>query len=225
MIGTRRAGVRYLGVVVASVIALSLCAPLGTASAAVPTATCTCTITLSPVSGPQGTSVKVTGTGFTANATVTVQFVDAASVRTVFASATANNQGGFTATVKIPAAAALGHGTVVANTGALKARAGFLVTKSCTTTAKVTLNPTSGKANSTVAVSGTGFCPSTLVRIRFRDSKLNWTTLATGLAVDNTGKFAASEKIPAAAALGDGYVAVHDSSSNQDAKAKYTVTP
>jgi hypothetical protein len=224
MIGTRRAGIRYLGAVVASVIALNLYAPLSTASAAV-SATCTCTITLNPVSGPQGTTVTVTGTGFTANATVTLQFVDAASVRTVFASATTSNTGGFTTTVKIPAAAALGHGTVVAKTGALKARAGFLVTKTCATTAKVTLNPTSGKANSNVAVSGTGFCPSTLVRIRFRDHALTWTTLATGVPIDNTGKFAATEKIPASAVLGDGYVAVHDSSSNQDAKAKFTVTP
>lgn len=225
MIGTRRAGVRYLGVFVASVIALNLYGPLSTASAAVPAATCTCTITLSPASGPQGASVKVTGTGFTANATVTLQFIDSAKVRTVFASPTANSQGGFSVTVKIPAAAALGHGTVVATTGALKGRAGFLVTKSCTTTAKITLSPTSGKVNSTVAVSGTGFCANTLVRIRFRDSKLNWTTLAQGLSVDSTGKFSANEQIPSAAALGDGYVAVHDSSSNQDAKAKFTVTP
>jgi hypothetical protein len=224
MIGTRRAGIRYLGVVVASVIALNLYAPLGTASAAV-SATCTCKITLNPVSGPQGTTVTVTGTGFTANATVTLQFVDATSIRTVFASATANSQGGFSTTVKVPNAAALGHGSVVATAGALKARAGFLVTKTCTTTAKITLSPTSGKTNSSVNVSGTGFCPSTRVRIRFRDSALTWTTLATGLAVANGGTFSATVKIPSNAALGDGYVAVHDGSSNQDAKALFTVKP
>ena len=225
MIGTRHARIRYLGVVVASIIALNLYTPLTTASAAAPAATCACKITLNPVSGPQGTTVTVTGTGFTANAAVSLQFVDSTSTRTVFASATANNQGGFSTTVKIPAAAALGHGTVVANTGALKARAGFLVTKTCATTAKVTLNPASGKANSSVSVSGTGFCPSTLVRIRFRDSSLTWTTLATGVSVDNAGKFTASETIPASAALGSGYVTVHDASSNQDAKALFTVKP
>jgi hypothetical protein len=225
MIGTRRAGIRYLGVVVASIIALNLYAPFSTASAATPTTTCVCKVTLNPVSGSQGTMVAVTGTGFTSNAAVSLQFVDSASTRTVFASATANNQGAFSATVKIPASAALGHGTIVATTGALKARAGFLVTKTCATTAKITLNPVTGKANSSVAVSGTGFCPSTLVRIRFRDSSLTWTTLASGVSVDNAGKFSASETIPANAAVGSGYVTVHDASSNQDAKALFTVKP
>jgi hypothetical protein len=225
MIGTRRIGLRYLGAVVASVTALSLYAPLSTASAAVSPAACVCKITLNPVSGPQGTNVTVTGTGFTANATVTLQFVDAATTRTVFASATANGQGAFSATVKIPAAAALGHGTVVANTGALKARAGFLVTKTCSTTAAITLSPTSGKANSSVNVSGTGFCPNTRVRIRFRDHNLTWTTLAMGVPVSNGGSFAAAETIPAGAALGDGHVTVHDSASGQDAKALFTVKP
>jgi hypothetical protein len=223
--GTRRAGVRYLGAVVASVIALNLYTPLSTASAAVSPAACVCSITLNPVSGPRGTVVTVTGTGFTPNATVTLQFVDATKVRTVFASATAGNTGNFSKTVTIPAAAANGHGTVIANTGTLKARAGFLVTKTCATVAKITLNPISGKRSSSVVVSGTGFCPSTLARIRFRDKSLNWTTLATGVPVDNAGKFTATETIPSNAALGDGYVAVHDASSNQDAKAKFTVNP
>lgn len=224
MIGTRRMGVRYLGVVLASVIALNLYGPLSSsASATVSPAACACSITLHPVGGPRGTSVAVTGTGFSHNATVTLQFVDAALVRTDFASVKTGNHGNFTATVKIPNGAALGHGYVVASTGSLKARAGFLVKKSCTTKAAITLNPTSGKRGSNVLVSGTGFCPSTRVRIRFRDSKLNWTLLALGVTVGNAGNFSQTETIPSNAAFGAGYVAVYDASSGQSAKKAYTV--
>jgi hypothetical protein len=226
MNGTRRVGVRSLGAAIASVVALSLLAPLGSASAGVSAAeTCTCSITLHPVAGPRGTSVTITGHGFTANATVTLQFVDAAMTRTDFASATTGPQGGFTKTVVIPNAAALGHGYVVATTGDLKARAGFLVKRSCTTDAVITLSPHFGRRNSSVDVSGSGFCPSTRVRIRFRDAKLNVTLLEQGVTVGNGGNFSATETIPGNAAIGKGYVAVYDASSAQQEKRVFTVRP
>jgi hypothetical protein len=223
MIGARRAGVRYLGVVVVSVIALNLYTPLSTASAAVSPATCKCTVTLHPASGGRGASVSVTGSGFTPNATVTLEFVDATLGRISLAPSHAGHLGNFATTIRIPAAAAFGHGYVVANTGALRARDGFLVTKECSTTAKITRSPASGQRNSSVDVSGTGFCPSTRVRIRFRDANLNWTTLAVGVPIANDGTFSATAKVPSDAALGDGYLTVHDASSHQDAKALFTV--
>lgn len=227
MIGTHRAGVRYLGAVVAGIMALSLYGPLVGARAdtpTAPTATCTCSITLKPVSGPRGTSVTVTGTGFAHSATVTLEFVDAALARTTLPSAKTGNHGNFTATIVIPNSAALGHGFVVANTGTLRARAPFLVKRSCTTKAAMTLNPTSGPAGSSVVVSGSGFCPSTRVRIRFRDSNLTWTLLAQGVLVGLRGNFRQTETIPADAALGDGFVAVYDASSAQGTKETFTVT-
>jgi hypothetical protein len=224
MIGTRRPGVRYLGAMIASVIALNLYTPLSTASAAaVPEATCACSITLHPVSGPRGTSVTITGTGFSHHATVTLQFVDAALVRVSLGTAATGPQGGFTKIVNIPDSAALGHGYVVAFTGSLKARANFLVEKSCATKAAITLSPTSGKRGSTVEVKGSGFCPSTRVRLRFRDNKLNWTLLALGVTVNGAGTFDENETIPSGAAIGDGYVAAYDASSDQGAKKPFTV--
>jgi len=223
MKSTRRAGVRYLGVVVAGLIGLTLCAPLISASATVSPATCTCTITLHPVSGPRGTSVTVTGTGFSPSSTVTLQFVDAALVRYAFASATTGTHGAFTKVVVIPNAAALGHGYVVAYTGTLRARAGFLVTRSCTTRAVITLSPNAGRRNSTTIVSGSGFCPSTRVRIRFRDATFHWTLLAQGVTVGNGGNFTHTVTIPGNAAIGAGYIAVHDASSGQTAKRVFTV--
>jgi hypothetical protein len=225
MIGTRRTGVRYLGVVVASVLALNLYTPLSSASATVPPTTCVCSITLHPVSGPRVTSVTITGAGWTHGATVTLQFVDAALVRTSFASATADSHGAFTKTVTIPGTAAYGHGWVVAATTTLKTRAEFLVTKGCATKAAITLQPASGKRSSNVTVAGSGFCPSTRVRIRFRDSKLNWTLLAQGVTVGTGGNFSKVGMIPANAAIGDGYVAVYDSASKQTAKKLFTVKP
>jgi len=225
MIGTRRVSVRYLGMLIAGIVALGLYTPVSSASAAVATSTCVCKVTVNPVSGGRGSSIEVTGTGFTPNATVTLQFLDAALNRTVFASPKTGVWGRFKATIKIPATAAYGHGGVIAETGNLKARGNLLVTKGCSTVGKMTRQPKSGPRSSSVDVSGTGFCPSTRVRIRFRDSNLTWTTLALSVPVDSAGAFAATVTIPSDAAHGDGYLTVYDASSHQDAKALFTVTP
>lgn len=229
MIRTHRPGIRYLGAMIASVVALSLYAPLSStasaAPAAAPTATCACSITLNPVSGPRGTTVTITGMGYAHHATITVQFVDAALVRTSLGTATTGPQGGFKKTFNVPNSAALGHGYVVAFTSSQKARANFLVERSCTTKAAITLSPTSGKRGSTVNVKGTGFCPSTRVRLRFRDSKMNWTLLAQGVTVSGTGTFDENEKIPTNAAIGDGTLAAYDASSDQGAKKPFAVKP
>ncbi len=230
MIRTRRAGARYLGVVLASVVALGLYTPMSSASAKVAPAkvapaACACSITLTPVAGMRGSVVTVAGTGFAASSVVNLTFIDAALVRTVLPTGRTGPQGNFRSTITIPSGAALGHGAVVASTGTLRARAGFLVTRTCSTTAAITLNPTSGKRGSSVTVNGTGFCAATRVRVRFRDSNLTWTTLASSVLVDAQGKFSSSGSIPSNAALGDGYIAVHDAASGQDAKKGFTVKP
>lgn len=99
-----------LALTVASV-ALTLSAPM-----AANAVTCTCSMSVSPTSGPAGSSVLVTGTGFTAGGTVRLQFVDSASTRTVLSKkiAVASN-GTFSMTVVIPASAAVGAGKFNAN--------------------------------------------------------------------------------------------------------------
>lgn len=228
MMGTRHMGVRYLGMLVAGIITLGLYTPASPASAAVAVAassTCVCKVTVNPVSGARGSSIEVTGQGFTPNVTVSLQFVDAALNRTVFASPKTGVWGRFKATIRIPATAAYGHGGVVAEAGARKARGNLLVTKGCSTVGKMTRHPASGRRNSSVDVAGTGFCPGTRVRIRLRDSNLNWTTLATGVPVDAAGTFATTVIIPADASRGDGYLTLYDASSHQDAKVLFTVKP
>ena len=64
--------------------------------------------TLTPTSGPIGTKVTVSGSGFIANATVTITFDDAA-VTTATAVVTTNSKGSFSTTLDIPASSGGAH--------------------------------------------------------------------------------------------------------------------
>ncbi|MGH2596819.1 MAG: hypothetical protein ACRDH7_12750 [Actinomycetota bacterium] len=107
-------------------VALTLSTPI-----AANAATCTCSMSLSAASGLRGSSVLITGTGFTVGGTVRLQFVDSASVRTLVAKNVAvASDGTFSVTVTIPASAALGAGKFNANekVSAQRAKAPFTVT-------------------------------------------------------------------------------------------------
>ena len=116
----------YVLAVTVAFVALTLSAPI-----AANAATCTCSMSLSATSGPAGSSVLVTGSGFTAGGTVRLQFVDSAKVRTVVAKnvAVASN-GSFSVTVTVPMTAGLGAGKFNANEKASlqRAKAPFTVT-------------------------------------------------------------------------------------------------
>jgi hypothetical protein len=229
MIRTRRVGARSLGALLAGVVALALYVPMSSAVAKVAPhrvvpAACACSITVTPQSGIKGSVASVDGSGFPASSTVNLAFVDAAGVRTVLAPHRTGPLGGFHATITIPSAAALGHGAVIASDGpGIHARAGFLVTRNCTTTAAITVTPSSARRGASVTVNGSGFCANTRVRIRLRDAHLDWATLAMSVLVDGQGKFSSTDTIPTTAAVGDGYVAVHDAASGQSAKKPFTV--
>ena len=231
MIRTRRAGARSLGTLLAGIVALALYAPMSSAVAGVVPhrvvpAACACSITLTPEQGIKGSVVSVDGSGFPARSTVNLAFVDAAGTRTVLPPHRTGPLGGFHTTITVPSSAALGHGAVTASAGpGIHARAGFLVTRNCTTTATITVNPSAAKRGASVTVSGSGFCANTRVRVRLRDAHLEWTTLATGVLVDGQGKFSSSGTIPTTAAVGDGYITVHDAASGQSAKKPFTVKP
>src|SRR5262249_33657926 len=159
-------GSRNLGLLLAGALALCLYAPMSPATAKVAPArvqpmACACTVTLTPVSGIRGSEVVVTGTGFAATSTVTLAFLDAAQTRIALPNGQTGPRGGFHSTITVPSTAALGHGWVVASTGTLRNRAGFLVTHTCSTSAAITVTPTSGKRGSSVTVNGSGFCANT----------------------------------------------------------------
>jgi beta-mannanase len=111
---------RYLAVLLASSLGLFVGA-LQPASAAPSAAAAATQIQLSPTSGPVGTSVTVTGTGFRASTTGTV-IIGSSTVQFLTTSA-----GAFTTTAVVPTAP-LGALTFTAKTANIKASAAFTVT-------------------------------------------------------------------------------------------------
>ena len=107
----RRIRSPHVLVVTVAFVALILSAPIA-ANAVV----CTCSLSLSPTSGAAGSTVMVTGSGFTAGGTVRLQFVDSAKVRfLVSKKIPLDLTGGFVVMVTVPSTAALGIGNFSAN--------------------------------------------------------------------------------------------------------------
>ena len=71
------------------------------------------TISISPTSGPSGTNVTVTGSGFPPNTTVGIIF----DGNRFLSDVTATNAGSFTKSVTIPSDVSVGGHTLVANDG------------------------------------------------------------------------------------------------------------
>ena len=67
----------------------------------------------SPKSGPGGTVVTITGSGYTPGDTITPKFTDSGLKTTVFPTATVNSSGEFSTEITIPAGATLGAGEIV----------------------------------------------------------------------------------------------------------------
>jgi hypothetical protein len=84
---------------------------------------------IAPSSGVAGTTVTVSGAGFTANHSVLLSFSDAAGTVTPLPSATSDGSGSFSKAVTIPAGAAVGAGTLDATGATFQdgASAGFTV--------------------------------------------------------------------------------------------------
>jgi Subtilase family len=70
------------------------------------------TLVLSKASGPDGSSVKLTGTGYTPGDTLTPSFTAYGGAKTLFPSVTANAEGDVEAEITIPLLAAEGTGTI-----------------------------------------------------------------------------------------------------------------
>ncbi len=70
------------------------------------------TLSLLTSSGPRGSTVTLSGSGYLPGDTITPKFVDHGKVKTVFPSATINSSGEFSTEITIPASAALGAGTI-----------------------------------------------------------------------------------------------------------------
>ncbi|MFA4837302.1 MAG: cohesin domain-containing protein, partial [Dehalococcoidia bacterium] len=105
-------------------------------------------IIITPATGPRGTNVSVTGSGFTPGTSVDISFGGV-----IVTASTTNAAGAFTAAFAVPLQATSGANAVVATDGAgLTASATFTVPP-----AAITVSPTSGPPGTTVTVMGTGF--------------------------------------------------------------------
>ncbi|MFC2034813.1 IPT/TIG domain-containing protein [Chloroflexota bacterium] len=141
---------------------------------------------ISPTSGTGGTEVTISGTGFKANAVMTVTF-DSVEVTTIPASVTTDSKGSFSASFNIPETGSGSH-EVVASDDTNWDNQAF--------TTSATLNPLSsleGYVGTEFTVSGTGFQASWPITITLYDDNV-----ATGT-TKNDGSFSISFIVPALA--------------------------
>ena len=167
------------------------------------------TITLKPSTGPSGTSVTVSGTGFASSETVDVYWDSLADQVTT---ATSNASGSFTATFDVPTPTNNGSHTVIAAGTTLdQATAAFTVGP------QITLAPTNGGVGSTVTVTGSGFSAG-------EDVGLAFDTTAVGTTVAGTsGDISTTFTVPQGVLNGPHTVTATGLSSKLTGKATFTV--
>lgn len=173
--------------------------------------TTTPAITISPTSGPVGTMVAVSGSGFSPDVSVEVKFDDI-----VVATEETNLEGGFTLVFAVPFAGAAGEHTVTAMDGAgISSSTTFTVPSPV-----ITLTPSEAPAGTVVTVTGTGFPPYTVL-----------SQLAIGPAIvtpipsvitDSQGNFSATFVVPA---LSSGVHTVIATCGAQTASGTFEITP
>ena len=121
-------------------------------------------IVLNPSSGIVSSTVSVSGSGFTANAQVTVTF-GGSTIATTPTPVITGSTGSFSASFIVPAGSITGSiagsKTIQATDGANTASAIFSVIPA------VTVNPTSENVGSTITVSGTGYASLSQITIKY----------------------------------------------------------
>jgi len=140
------------------------------------------TMTITPTNGTVGTEVKITGSNFVASQAITFKWDDTTLAVTSGNSSTTST-GIFNTYIAIPESPSGAH-TISAIVSGYEAAATFTVKP------KATFAPTSGDADSTVKVTGTGFTRRKEVVIYFNANKV---AAATS---DANGSFTAEFKVP-----------------------------
>jgi hypothetical protein len=169
-------------------------------------------ISLQPSSGPPGSSVAISGTGFFPGSTVDVYFGAASSPTASF---TADPSGNITGMLAIPSSLPKGPQSVQANDGH-----GDISNTTFTVTAGLTLKPSSGPPGSGVAVTGTGFVPGSTVDVYFGGATSPIASFTAGPSGGFTGTFL----IPTSAGTGPQSVLANDGSHGDSANTTFTVT-
>ena len=163
-------------------------------------------LALSPMSGPVGTQVTFNGSGYPANAGVTVTWASGA-----ICSATTTGTGSFSCAAAMPPATVGPHAFTAKNDSSSSASANFTVTPGFSAT------PSSGLVGTTVQFVGTGFAASVSVSV-------SW---AGGTVCTNTttavGGFGCTFTIPTSTP-GSAYLFTATDANGNTAVATFTVT-
>ncbi len=137
-------------------------------------------ISLQPTSGPVGTTITITGSGFAANTSGNVSFGGKSN------SVTTTPAGTFSTTMTVPSASPGNHPVEadIPSGGPAEASASFTVTTSGPTPS-VVVSPTSGPVGTPITITGSGFAASTsgtvyLARLVFGGTSVPVTTSPTG---------------------------------------------
>lgn len=164
----------------------------------------------SPVNGPVGTAVTVTGTGFKTSSKVTVTFN---GVQIATGNAAAN--GSFSVTFNVPAAAAGSHDIVVSD-GTTSKPFTFAVTPTVSMTTAAT-----GFIGDTISIAGTGFISGKALNVTYDG---NAVTLITANATDANGSFSVSFKAPVSKS-GSHPISISDGTNSQNYTFTIDATP
>ena len=136
-------------------------------------------ITISPKSGPTGTKITITGTGFRNDRVITITFDDE-EIDTTPTSITSDDNGSFTASFLVPTCVNKVV-EILASDGRYTDDAEFTIL------ASITLDPSSAKVGDRVSVIGNGFRSSRLITLTFDDREVD--TRPVSIRSDNMGCF------------------------------------
>jgi hypothetical protein len=173
-----------------------------TPNTATGTFTITPQITLTPTTAPAGSTVSVSGAGFSAGETITATF--GGSFLALGGSTTTDASGSLSgATYTVPVGAAGSYPLALQDASGNSAAAGFTVEASATV-----LSPTSATAGATASIAAHDFAPDSALTVTVGGATA---TITSGATTDAVGSSAVSFTIPALA-NGNHTVVVHDAS-------------
>jgi len=155
--------------------------------------TVTSRMTMSPASGPANTQVTITGSGFDANAVITVTY-NGSPVTTTPSGVTAGAGGSFSATFLVPSGLSGTFPVNVLSNGAVAGTANFTSTTDATINQQTT-DAAPGYVGMTLTITGQGFKPNAAITATLASTP----TVVGTTTSDASGNFTLTVTIPAVA--------------------------
>jgi len=182
-------------------------------------------VTIDPTTVPAGTPTSVTGTGYTPDATVTVEVRDTTgAVIATLTDVATDGEGGFTTPITVPVGTAPGDYVVVGidDTTSTEAETALAVTAAALTPS-VTVDPTTANPGDDVTVDGTGYTPDSTVTVEIRDESGTVVATVEDVPTDGEGGFTSPITVPAGTTPGDYTVVGIDDTTSTEAETPLTV--